>query len=622
MIIGIVIGLIIGAIGVFLFTSSKQRTLEAKLARTEKALGEAEALQKQQTQEIQQLQQVPLQTQEIEQSYQAKIYEIQQSYEQQLGDYQEQLGELSQAKVRLAQLEQLEAEIQAKEQSYQEQLKATEQSYQTQIEDIEQSYQAQIQALQQAKQSSEPPEGTNQERIEQIEQSYQAQLEEQKQAHQNQLREIEQAHEIQLQDLKQSHQEEIEALRTQPQIIPQSSPESVPETTPPQQNNILGDVAKVGAGIAGVAGLAGLAGLAAKEDENTSETQSEQNSEQEMNLGTQTDDSSLDLVQDNLILDESDHQTGSDDLDLGAFSENMTSEVQNEQSQTIEELPDFSDMEVTSEQQMNLGTQTDDNSLDLAQDDFILDESDHQTSLDDLDLGAFSENMTSEVQNEQSQTIEELPDLSDIDTNNLSEDFGDRSPEVLSSEHNPQETFLELSEIDTTANTSSEDSELLEILKTEETSAMDVSVSDTKKDAKDTVSDLFQEEDESESFDFLEMLPTEEETTADLLNTSTTDNQDPFADFFEPETEGATSNSDDPFADFLDSDVNDSDEDLMNLLETDNKGISEPTEPFDKTKDNDWNNLFDDDHPTSNGKLDHNSNLEEVLKASKTDSAS
>ncbi|WP_267383282.1 hypothetical protein [Cyanobacterium sp. uoEpiScrs1] len=178
--IGIIVGLIVGGVvGVFLSTSSKERKLEAQLDRSTKALKEAEVLQQQQEQEIQQLRKSPLQMQEIEQSYQIQIQAIEQSY-------QEQSEELSQAKIKLTELEQNEQRIQD-----------IRQTYQTQFEELEQTYKVQLEQTLQQVQKFAPVSETNQAHIQQIEQTYQTQLQEQQQAHQQAINELERAHDEQ-----------------------------------------------------------------------------------------------------------------------------------------------------------------------------------------------------------------------------------------------------------------------------------------------------------------------------------------------------------------------------------------------------------------------------------------
>ncbi len=87
-----------------------------------------------------------------------------------------------------------------------------------------------------------------------------------------------------------------------------------------------------------------------------------------------------------------------------------------------------------------------------------------------------------------------------------------------------------------------------------------------------------------------------------------------------PQTEGGTNDTDAIVAG-LDLDPEEfGDEDLMNLLQTDEEDKSQPTEPFEKANNSEWNNLFEDENPSSNGQSEHNSNLEEILKPSTTDS--
>ncbi|XLQ11042.1 MAG: hypothetical protein KPI85_05695 [cyanobacterium endosymbiont of Epithemia adnata isolate EadnSB Bon19] len=85
------------------------------------------------------------------------------------------------------------------------------------------------------------------------------------------------------------------------------------------------------------------------------------------------------------------------------------------------------------------------------------------------------------------------------------------------------------------------------------------------------VADLLQQK-KSDDLDFFEMLPTEEETTKDLSGAFIKDSKNPYVGFFESETKDTTHDPDEIFSSFLDTEK--SEENLTNLLETDDKNKS------------------------------------------------
>ncbi len=253
----------------------------------------------------------------------------------------------------------------------------------------------------------------------------------------------------------------------------------------------MGEVAGVGAGLAaGVASIAGLAGFAAQEAANSLETEVEPISDEEATVARETIDSEPETVETPLDIAQED-STG------GEWGEQELQGVLNSESLLGEVTPDVSTEDLPS--------------------------------------------------------LEELSDVSEIDIDNLSEDL------------NPN-----LSEA--TSNIPSGNSELLEMFPTEKTSASEVSRLEMDEpisglfqgeemdepisglfqgeEMDEPISDLFQGEEmdepisglfqgeESDDLDFLEMLPTDDEITADLSEVSTTDDQDSFAGFFSTNRRG------------------------------------------------------------------------------------
>ncbi|MGP0128922.1 MAG: hypothetical protein ACTMUB_06560 [cyanobacterium endosymbiont of Rhopalodia musculus] len=175
-----------------------------------------------------------------------------------------------------------------------------------------------------------------------------------------------------------------------------------------------------------------------------------------------------------------------------------------------------------------------------------LDEWKNQETSDALNSGSLLEGVVSASDTEGLRPIEELPDFPEMNPDNLSEDFIHKTTEALSLEQSGEET-------------------------------------------KKRVSNLFQQK-KYDDLDFFEMLPTDEETTEDLLETFTKDKNNPYVDFFESETKETTRDSDEIFSSFIDTE--ESEENSTNLLQTDNENKSQQNNLFKQANDNNQNDLI------------------------------
>jgi DNA repair exonuclease SbcCD ATPase subunit len=146
----------------------------------------------------------------------------------------------------------------------------------------------------------------------------------------------------------------------------------------------------------------------------------------------------------------------------------------------------------------------------------------------DFSLDEWRDLETSDTLNSGSLLEAKLPDFLNINSDNLSEDLVHDTTEALSLEQTEGRT-------------------------------------------QNRVADLFQQK-KSDDLDFLEMLPTDEETTKDLSGAFTKDSKKPTYGFFESETKETTRDPDEIFSSFLDTEK--SEENLTNRLQIDDKNKS------------------------------------------------
>ena len=133
----------------------------------------------------------------------------------------------------------------------------------------------------------------------------------------------------------------------------------------------------------------------------------------------------------------------------------------------------------------------------------------------------------------------------------------------------------------------------------------------------EVLQDLFQEEDNQLDGDFLEMMPTEQESTATLDEFASSDDQDPFADLFESDSESTSQDPDDPFAELLGDESEKPDEEFLNLLQADDDDNSSDHESSNHQQAADWDSLLDDTS-ADNGQLDDPFSMEEMFETSKS----
>ena len=213
--IGIVIGLLLGAIATYFLSSSgakrKLQSTESKLERTENALTEAEN-------QLKELQDVPAKLQQTEQMYEAKLQDMGQrniTQEEELSQATQKIAELQSLASRVQELEHLETKAQEIEQNYEAQLQHLEQKYQSEIQELQQTL-ANSQSIEETEQRIRELQGAYQTQIE----NYQVQVQELQQAQassqsieetEQRIREIEQAYQTQIQDLQEEDPEIIHA---------------------------------------------------------------------------------------------------------------------------------------------------------------------------------------------------------------------------------------------------------------------------------------------------------------------------------------------------------------------------------------------------------------------------
>ncbi|XTZ09801.1 MAG: hypothetical protein ACQZ3N_06420 [cyanobacterium endosymbiont of Rhopalodia yunnanensis] len=188
------------------------------------------------------------------------------------------------------------------------------------------------------------------------------------------------------------------------------------------------------------------------------------------------------------------------------------------------------------------------NELEKAYDegDFALDDWRDQETSSTLNSGSLLEEIGSASDTKGLQPIEELPDFPKINPDSLREDLLHDTTEARSLEQ-------------------------------------------TEEKNQKRVFDLFQQK-QSDALDFLEMLSTDEETSGDLSEVFTKNKKNPYVSFFESETKETTRDSDEIFSSFLDTE--EFEENLTNLLQTDNENKSQQKNLFEQTNNNNQNDII------------------------------
>ena len=115
---------------------------------------------------------------------------------------------------------------------------------------------------------------------------------------------------------------------------------------------------------------------------------------------------------------------------------------------------------------------------------------------------------------------------------------------------------------------------------------------------------------ESSDQEFLEILPTSEETVSSQDN-------DPFADIFEPDSQDNKIDPNDPFAELLGDGSEQPDEEFLDLLQADDNINPKANQ----SEDSQWDNMFDDTS-SKKGDSDNPFLMEEMLETSKTHQSS
>ena len=494
--IGIVIGLLLGAIATYFLSSSgakrKLQSTESKLERTENALTEAEN-------QLKELQDVPAKLQQTEQMYEAKLQDMGQrniTQEEELSQATQKIAELQSLASRVQELEHLETKAQEIEQNYEAQLQHLEQKYQSEIQELQQTlansqsieeteqrirelqgayqtqienYQVQVQELQQAQASSQSIEETQQ-RIREIEQAYQTQIQDLQQSHQQAVADLENAH-------RHQQDEREEANQTQIREIQASYQAQIVELEQSHQENIQ----------------------ALQEQQAVSPV----------------------------------------------YSENVTDETVNMQVTGLNEGAIFKSEQLTQEETSKTFENDTDNFLE--------------------ELSVVSETVTEDV-------------------------IADDELELFStSEEGNIDSIIPEDNI-------SDDSEVLK--------------------------DLLTEEADKDDQDFLEMMPTSEEQSDHLQETiAASDENDPFADIFESDSDSNQIDPNDPFAELLGDGTETPDEEFLNLLQTDENSKNESLESLTQDKDSEWGDIFEDTSD-KNGNEENPFLMEEMFETSKTKTSS
>ena len=134
--------------------------------------------------------------------------------------------------------------------------------------------------------------------------------------------------------------------------------------------------------------------------------------------------------------------------------------------------------------------------------------------------------------------------------------------------------------------------------------------------------DLLTEEADKDDQDFLEMMPTSEEQSDHLQETiAASDENAPFADIFESDSDSNQIDPNDPFAELLGDGTETPDEEFLNLLQTDENSKNESLESLTQDKDSEWGDIFEDTSD-KNGNEENPFLMEEMFETSKTKTSS
>ncbi len=117
------------------------------------------------------------------------------------------------------------------------------------------------------------------------------------------------------------------------------------------------------------------------------------------------------------------------------------------------------------------------------------------------------------------------------------------------------------------------------------------------------------------------MMPTSEEKSHHSEENITSNDNDPFADIFESDSESDTVDPNDPFAELLGDGTETPDEEFLNLLQDDENIKHESSDSFNKENDSEWDDIFEDTSG-KNGNADNPFLMEEMLETSKTKTSS
>ena len=189
---------------------------------------------------------------------------------------------------------------------------------------------------------------------------------------------------------------------------------------------------------------------------------------------------------------------------------------------------------------------------------------------------------------------------------------------------NDTDNFLE--ELSVVSETVTEDviaDDELELFSTSEEGNIDSIIpEDNISDDSEVLKDLLTEEADKDDQDFLEMMPTSEEQSDHLQETiAASDENDPFADIFESDSDSNQIDPNDPFAELLGDGTETPDEEFLNLLQTDENSKNESLESLTQDKDSEWGDIFEDTSD-KNGNEENPFLMEEMFETSKTKTSS
>lgn len=137
----------------------------------------------------------------------------------------------------------------------------------------------------------------------------------------------------------------------------------------------------------------------------------------------------------------------------------------------------------------------------------------------------------------------------------------------------------------------------------------------------DAFDGLFEDAQTNADADFLEMMPTQEETVTNFDSSLASDENDPFADLFESDNEPTPQHSDDPFAELLGNQSEQPDEEFLNLLQADDDAGALENQSSTHQNESEWDKLFDDS-TAQNQESDDPFQIEEMLESSKSHTTS